>query len=142
MGRSSTYKGIVSMGKTAFIFPGQGAQFPGMGKSYFDAYSEAKLIFEEADDILKRNLTKLLFEGSAEELTLTNNSQVAIFVTSIAMLQTLKQKPDVCAGLSLGEYSAITATSNKWAPFLSMQFVEWQRPLKNHLKKRAYKKRQ
>lgn len=100
--------------KFAFIFPGQGAQYPGMGKDFYDQFPVARQTFEEADDFLKRPFSKLIFEGPADELTLTKNSQIAIYVASIAILRVVQEqhpelKPSVCAGLSLGEYTALTA---------------------------------
>jgi [acyl-carrier-protein] S-malonyltransferase len=102
------------MKKTAFLFPGQGAQYVGMGKDFFDQFLEAKEIFQEADDILGESLSTLIFEGPSDQLTLTKNSQKAIFVVSIALLRVLQKQlpdlvPNVCAGLSLGEYSAVCA---------------------------------
>lgn len=101
--------------KCAFIFPGQGAQYVGMGKDFYEAFPIAKETFEEADEILGFSLSKLIFEGPSQELTLTKNSQVAIYVVSIALWRVLKQQipeltPFVCAGLSLGEYTALTAS--------------------------------
>ncbi len=101
--------------KTAFIFPGQGAQYVGMGKDFFDSFSVAKETFQEADDLLGENLSTLIFEGPGEALTRTKNSQIAIFVTSMAILRTVQKefpnlKPAVCAGLSLGEYTALCAS--------------------------------
>lgn len=100
--------------KFAFLFPGQGAQYPGMGKDFYDGYPVARQIFEEADDFLKDSFSKLILEGSLEELTLTKNSQIAIFIVSIATLRVVQHQfpylvPAVCAGLSLGEYTALTA---------------------------------
>lgn len=97
----------------AFIFPGQGAQYPGMGKDFFTQYSICKNTFEEAEDILKRNLSDIIFNGPEDVLKETKNSQVAIYVFSIALVRLLEQLfpalvPQVCAGLSLGEYSALT----------------------------------
>ncbi len=100
--------------KYCFLFPGQGAQYPKMGFDFFNEFPVAKACFEEADDILKRALSKLIFEGSEQELTQTKNSQPAIFVMSYALsrvIQTLYPEiiPSHTAGLSLGEYTAITA---------------------------------
>lgn len=100
--------------KRAFIFPGQGAQYVGMGKDFYDKYSTAKQIYDQADDLLSLHLSKLIFNGPGEELTLTKNSQIAIYVTSIAILKVISEEfpdltPSICAGLSLGEYSALTA---------------------------------
>lgn len=102
--------------KIAFIFPGQGAQYPGMGKDFYEHYTQAKETVEEAEDILGRSLKKIIFDGPESELTETRNSQVAIFVISMAILRVLqKQFPDIqpsfCAGLSLGEYTALTASN-------------------------------
>lgn len=100
--------------RIAFIFPGQGAQYPGMGRDFYDLYPVARETFEEADDLLGERFSSLIFSGSPSELTLTKNSQLAIYITSSALLRTLEQqfpslRPDVCAGLSLGEYTALTA---------------------------------
>lgn len=103
------------MTKIAFIFPGQGAQYPGMAKDFYENFPIAKETFQEADDILGRNLSKIILEGPVEALTETRNSQTGIFVASMAILRTLQKlfpalKPSVCAGLSLGEYTALTAS--------------------------------
>src|SRR3989338_7474568 len=103
------------MEKIAFIFPGQGSQYAGMGKDLYDNSPEAKNIFDQAEKILPGlNLKKICFEGPIEESTETTNSQVAILVTSIAALCALsrgRSRPSstACAGLSLGEYSALVA---------------------------------
>ncbi len=99
----------------AFIFPGQGSQFVGMGKDLCQEYPEAYDIFDKADKALGFSLSKLCFEGPIEELTRTVNCQPAILTTSFAFLLVLKSQvknlnqPAFCAGLSLGEYSALLA---------------------------------
>ncbi|NGX46894.1 MAG: Malonyl CoA-acyl carrier protein transacylase [Chlamydiae bacterium] len=100
--------------KVAFLFPGQGAQYPGMGRDFFENFSAAKQVFAKADEILGYPFSELIFNGSAEKLTLTKNSQLAIFITSIAILRVLQEqnpdlKPTMCGGLSLGEYTALVA---------------------------------
>lgn len=100
------------MGKTAFLFAGQGAQYIGMGKELYDSFSVCRQIFEEADESLHMDLTKLIFQGDKETLDLTENTQPSIVTMSIAALYAAKEYglvPDVVAGLSLGEYSALTA---------------------------------
>ena len=99
------------MKKYALIFPGQGAQYPGMGKDFAEAFAVAKDTFVEADDILQKNLSKTIFEGPDTELTKTKNSQLGIFVVSVAILRSLPElKPAICSGLSLGEYTALWAS--------------------------------
>lgn len=103
------------MHKWAFIFPGQGAQYVGMGKDFYDAFSMAREVFQEADEILQQNFSSIIFKSSLETLTLTKNSQVAIYVVSMAILRTLQTqipsfKPAICGGLSLGEYTALVAS--------------------------------
>lgn len=100
--------------KAAFIFPGQGAQYVGMGRDFSQQYSTARETFEEADDLLGEKLSTLIFEGPSEQLTLTKHCQVAIYVVSIALLRVVQEQfpglvPVVCGGLSLGEYTALTA---------------------------------
>ena len=97
------------------IFPGQGAQYVGMGKDFFENFTSAKEVFLEADERLGRKLSTLIFDGAKEELVLTKNSQVAIYVVSMAIWRVIKEQfpciqPSVCAGLSLGEYTALTAS--------------------------------
>lgn len=99
----------------AFIFPGQGAQYPGMGKDFVENFPEAKMTFEEADDILSRKLSDIILNGPADLLTETKNSQPAIYINSIALWRVIQKmfpgvRPKVCAGLSLGEYTALTVS--------------------------------
>lgn len=101
--------------KIALLFPGQGAQYPGMGKDFVEGFEVARQVFEEADAILKRKLSDVVFNGPSEALTETQNSQTGIFVTSFAMWRVLKEHlpslaPFAAAGLSLGEYTAIAAS--------------------------------
>lgn len=102
------------MRKTAFIFPGQGSQYSGMGKELRDTYRVAREVFEEADDALGLKISSLCFEGGDDELKLTANTQPAILTTSIAILRVVMQetdlKPDYVAGHSLGEFSALVCT--------------------------------
>jgi [acyl-carrier-protein] S-malonyltransferase len=102
--------------KTAFIFPGQGAQVVGMGADIVHSFDKAAEIFDKANDILGFDLAGICFEGPAEELNSTAVSQPAIFTTSVAILEVLRTEPptsslqaDVTAGLSLGEYTALYA---------------------------------
>lgn len=103
------------MHKTAFLFPGQGSQFVGMGRSLAESYDCARAVFEEADRALGYSLTRLCFEGPEEDLKLTENTQPAILTASVAALMVLKAKglpPDFVAGHSLGEYSALVAAGS------------------------------
>lgn len=98
----------------AFIFPGQGAQYPGMGKDFVAAYAPARQTLELADDILGRKLSDIVLNGTEDVLKETKNSQIGIYVISIAILRTMQElfpeiMPSFCAGLSLGEYTAATA---------------------------------
>jgi [acyl-carrier-protein] S-malonyltransferase len=100
------------MGKTAFLFAGQGAQYIGMGKELYENFAAARRIFDEADESLGRKLTELIFSGAKEELDLTENTQPAIVAVSMAAYRIIREQgivADVVAGLSLGEYSALTA---------------------------------
>ena len=93
-----------------FVFPGQGSQSVGMGKELFDTNAAARAAFEEVDDALNQKLSKIIFEGPIEELTLTANVQPAIMATSIAMLRASGvELPEYMAGHSLGEYTALCA---------------------------------
>lgn len=94
----------------AYVFPGQGAQFSGMGKELCDSNSAAKKYFDKADDILGFELSKIMFEGSADELKQTKVTQPAVFLHSVAIALTLDGfSPDMVAGHSLGELSALVA---------------------------------
>src|SRR2546430_12243363 len=98
--------------KTAFLFPGQGSQFPGMGKSLAERFPVAKQAFAEADDALGFALTELCFEGPEADLKLTENTQPALLAVSMAAFRVLLEqgfKPDYVAGHSLGEYSALVS---------------------------------
>src|SRR5262245_46714113 len=100
----------------AFIYPGQGSQSPGMGKGLHDAFSAAREVFQEVDDALGERLSRVIFEGPADELTLTANAQPAIIAVSLAAMRALEREFGVkparasyVAGHSLGEYSALAA---------------------------------
>ncbi|MCP4317608.1 MAG: ACP S-malonyltransferase [Hyphomicrobiales bacterium] len=101
---------------TAFTFPGQGSQSVGMGKELADAFAEARAVFDEVDDALGQQLSVLMFEGPADELTLTANAQPALMAVSMAAMRALEaggfslnEKAAFVAGHSLGEYSALAA---------------------------------
>ena len=97
----------------AYVFPGQGSQKPGMGQDLFNDVEESRELFKKANDILNFNITELMFEGTSEDLLQTKVTQPAIFIHSVISALTSKTfKPDVCAGHSLGEFSALVATKS------------------------------
>lgn len=106
--------------KRAFIFPGQGSQAVGMGREVYDAFAEARDVFHEVDDALSQKLSKLIFEGPIEDLTLTENAQPALMAVSIAIHKVLEKQGNkkihdlasYVAGHSLGEYTALTAAGS------------------------------
>ena len=93
--------------KQAYVFPGQGAQFSGMGKELYENNAEAKAMFEKANEILGFRITDIMFEGSAEDLKQTKVTQPAVFLHSVILAKVLGAKPDAVAGHSLGEFSAL-----------------------------------
>ncbi len=94
----------------AYVFPGQGAQFPGMGKDIYESSPKAKLLFDQANTILGFDLTGIMFNGSADEQKQTKVTQPAIFLHSVALaLSSEVFAPDMVAGHSLGEFSALVA---------------------------------
>jgi [acyl-carrier-protein] S-malonyltransferase len=103
--------------KRAFVFPGQGSQAVGMGKSLAEAFADARYLFEEVDDALSQHLTRLMFEGPESDLTLTENAQPALLAVSMAALRVIETQGGLefgrhlcyVAGHSLGEYTALTA---------------------------------
>jgi len=100
----------------AYVFPGQGSQYPGMGKDLAEKFPAARQVFEEADNALGFELSELCFNGPAEQLQLTENTQPAILTVSVAALRAMESagfpKPDFVAGHSLGEYSALVAAGS------------------------------
>lgn len=96
--------------KHAFVFPGQGAQFSGMGKGHYDNNAFAKKLFEQANDILGFRISDVMFNGSDEELKQTNITQPAVFIHSVIAYKSIENaRPDMVAGHSLGEFSALVA---------------------------------
>src|SRR5215831_14260863 len=105
----------MTMGKVAFVFPGQASQYPGMGKGLAENYPAARAVFDEADEALGFSISKMCFEGTEEELKLTANTQPAILTCSVAVFRVAEEKglePDYVAGHSLGEYSALVAAGS------------------------------
>jgi [acyl-carrier-protein] S-malonyltransferase len=93
----------------AYVFPGQGAQYPGMGKDLYEKHEGARVLFEEANEILGFKITKLMFEGTEEDLRQTRVTQPAIFLHSVILASTLDFTPEMVAGHSLGEFSSLVA---------------------------------
>ena len=106
----------VSTSSIAYVFPGQGSQYPGMGKDLAERFEAARLVFEEADEALGFRLSNLCFEGPAEDLQLTENTQPAILTVSVAAWRALREAnfppASFVAGHSLGEYSALVAAGS------------------------------
>ena len=97
----------------AYVFPGQGSQKPGMGQEIFNKVSESRDLFKKANKILNFNITELMFEGSSEDLSQTKVTQPAIFIHSVISALTSKSfEPNVCAGHSLGEFSALVVSNS------------------------------
>jgi [acyl-carrier-protein] S-malonyltransferase len=98
----------------AFVFPGQGAQYPSMGKDLYDNYPEAKQLFEKANEILGYNITEIMFQGTDDDLRQTKVTQPAIFLHSVILAKVLGNTfvPQMVSGHSLGEFSALTAVGS------------------------------
>ncbi|MBZ5857143.1 ACP S-malonyltransferase [Flavihumibacter profundi] len=96
--------------KHAYVFPGQGSQFPGMGKEHYNNSAFAKKLFEQANELLKFRISDIMFGGSEEDLRKTNVTQPAVFLHSVIAYRSIEQnRPDMVAGHSLGEFSALVA---------------------------------
>jgi [acyl-carrier-protein] S-malonyltransferase len=100
------------MSKQAYVFPGQGSQFKGMGNNLFESSNDAKKMFENANDILGFDISKIMFEGTDEDLKQTNVTQPAVFLHSVIAYKSIENaQPDMVAGHSLGEFSALVANN-------------------------------
>lgn len=114
--------------KKAYVFPGQGSQFSGMGKDLYESNAQAKELFEQANNILGFRITDTMFNGTDEELKQTKITQPAIFLHSVVLATTIKDfKPDMVAGHSLGEFSALVA--NKTLNFEAALKLVYQRAM-------------
>lgn len=103
------------MHKVAFVFPGQGSQYAGMGRDLASRYPEARRVFDEADRVLGFSVSEMCFQGSPDDLALTRNTQPAVLATSVAVFEVLRAlgvRPGIVAGHSLGEYSALVAAGS------------------------------
>ncbi|MDI7246345.1 MAG: ACP S-malonyltransferase [Bacillota bacterium] len=103
------------MHKVAFVFPGQGSQYAGMGRDLASRYPEARRVFDEADRVLGFSISEMCFQGSPDDLALTRNTQPAVLATSVAVFEVLRAmgaRPGIVAGHSLGEYSALVAAGS------------------------------
>ena len=124
--------------KTAYLFPGQGSQFPGMGKDLYDSSESFRRMFEDANEILGFRITDVMFTGTEEDLKQTKVTQPAIFLHSVIMAASMGEnfKPDMVAGHSLGEFSALVA--NKTLTFEdALQLVIYVRlQCKKHVRQR------
>lgn len=101
--------------KLAFIFPGQGSQYVGMGSDFYESFAESRKVFDEANEVLKMDLKSICFNGTEEDLKKTENTQPAILATSIAILKAMEARGIDCeytAGLSLGEYSSLVTSKS------------------------------
>ena len=105
--------------KKSILFPGQGSQYVGMGLDVYEAFEEAKEVYQEVDEVLQINLSDIIFKGEASDLNLTANTQPAIMATGVAIFRALQKKNNLkitdfsfCAGHSLGEYTALVCAES------------------------------
>ena len=117
--------------KIGFVFPGQGAQYIGMGKDLYDTYEEIHALYDKASIITGKDIAKLTFNSSEEELSQTKNTQICILTMSLGILEILKSndiQAELCAGLSLGEYTALIysqANSRKKRNIYARRLTLW-----------------